>query len=200
MTAPTPVNATPLVRARFCQEWLTLIAKEPEPYRGRFLARVTDELRAEIDGASRVGWLPLSIHVTLSDILLSTYGVARAHDYYRRAFAESLRGPVLGPLMLTAARILGLSPASLVKWAPRAYDGSFRNAGTVTGEILGPGRARLVYADLPAMCATSDAWMTSPQGSAYGAYDVLGVEGVVRLDSRARAEGKMILELEWNER
>jgi hypothetical protein len=39
--------------------------------------------------------------------------------------------------------------------------------------------------------------MTSPHGSAYGAYDVLGVEGVVRLDLSGRPEGRLVLDLEW---
>jgi hypothetical protein len=200
MEASSKVGEGPLIRARFCQEWLAMIAKEEEPYRGRFLARVSPETRAQIETASRVGWLPLSIHVGFSEIQLETFGIARAHDYYRRAFAESLRGPVLGPLMMTAARLLGLSPASFVKWAPRGYDAGFRNAGQVQGEVLDAHRARLVYSNLPAMCTASDAWMTSSQGSAYGAYDVLGVEGVVRLDTSARAEGKMVLALEWSDR
>ncbi len=39
-----PANlAEPLVRARFCQEWLTLVGIEEEPYRSRFFARVTEK-------------------------------------------------------------------------------------------------------------------------------------------------------------
>jgi len=199
-TPPSSGSTVPLVRARFCQEWLAAIAKEEEPYRSRFLARVTGGMREQIEGAARVSWLPISVHVDLSEIQLETFGIARAHDYYRRAFATSLRGPVLGPLMLTAARLLGLSPTSFVRWASHAYDAAFKNAGGVVGEVLGPSRARLVYSSLPQVCTVSDAWMTSSQGSAYGAYDVLGVAGVVRLDTRARAEGRMVLELEWGDR
>lgn len=177
-----------------------MIAKEEEPYRSRFLARVTGEMREQIQGASRVAWLPLSVHVELSEIQLETFGVARAHDYYRRAFADSLKGPVLGPLVLTAARLLGLSPASFVRWASRAHEAGFKNAGAVVGEVLGPCHARLEYSRLPGICTASDAWLASTQGSAYGAYDVLGVEGVVRLDTRDRANGRMLVELEWVDR
>ncbi|HEY2513582.1 MAG TPA: hypothetical protein VGI39_22090 [Polyangiaceae bacterium] len=193
-------DTEPLVRARFCQEWLELVEKEDEPWRGRFHAAVSSDLRESIVGACRVAWLPVSAHVALSDAVAQAFGVARAHDYYRRAFALSLRGPVLGPLMQTGARVLGLSPATFARWAGKAYAGGFRNAGRIEGEVLGPGRARLNYFDLPEVCTASDAWMTSPQGSAYGAYDVLGVQGVVRLDHSRRREGKMVLDLEWNER
>ena len=200
MTTSSPNRPEPLVRARFCQEWLALIGIEEEPYRSRFFARVTDEMRGQIDGASRVAWLPLSIHVTLADIQLETFGVVRAHDYYRRAFASSVNGPILAPLVLTGARLLGLTPGSFVRWASRGYDAAYRNAGSLTGEVLERGRARLVFQDLPPMCTASDAWVMSTQGSTYGLYDMLHLEGVVRFDSRERAKGTIVLELEWGDR
>ncbi len=195
-----PGDSDPLVRARFCQEWLSLVAREEEPYKGRFFARVTEEMRQTIDGASRVAWLPLAVHVRLADIQLEAFGTARAHDYYRRAFSSSVKGPILGPLVLTGARLLGLSPASFVRWASRGYEAAYRNAGELAGEVLEARRARLVFSKLPAVCVASDAWLMSAQGSAYGVYDVLQLEGIVRLDTRERAGGKMVLELEWDDR
>ena len=39
--------------------------------------------------------------------------------------------------------------------------------------------------------------MQSAQGSAYGAFDALGVDGLVRLDLSTRSQGGMVLDLEW---
>jgi hypothetical protein len=157
-------------------------------------------MREQIVAASRVAWLPLAMHVQLAEIQLDTFGVQRAHEYYRRAFAASLNGPVLGPLMMTAARLLGVSPASFVRWAPRGYEAGFRNCGEVNGVVLGPQRARLEYSNLPAVAIQSEAWVTSTLSSAYGAYDVLQIEGVIRLDERGRTQGKLALDLEWGDR
>lgn len=200
MTLGSSDPSEPLVRARLCQEWLTLVGLEEEPYRGRFFARLTDEIRVKIEGASRVGWLPLPIHVHLAEVMLAAFGTVRAHDYYRRAFVSTLDGPLLRPLVRTGARVLGLSPASFVRWASRGYAASYRNVGELSGEVVAPDRARLVFRDLPAVCTASDAWLTSAQGSAYGVYDVLQISGVVRLDTRDRARGGMVLELEWTDR
>jgi hypothetical protein len=189
----------PAVRARFCQEWLALIAKEEDPYRARFFERLTPEMRAQIDGASRVAWLPIALHVRMADIQLESFGVARAHDYYRRAFVSAIEGPVFASLFVTAARVIGLSPASFVRWASRGYEAAFRNVGRLEGEVLGPGLGRLTFHELPPVCTASDAWVMSTQGSTYGVYDILKTKGVVRLDTRARAQGKMVLELEWGE-
>jgi hypothetical protein len=200
VTALPPERAEPLVRARFCQEWLTLIDSEEEPYRGRFLARVTEEMRAQIDTAPGATWIPLAVHVKLADIQLEAFGRTRAHDYYRRALSRNLMGPILSPLVRTGSRILGLSLASFIRWAPKGYDASYKHAGELTAEVLGRDRARVLFTNLPPVCTASDAWLMSAQGTAYGLYDVLHLEGVVRLDTSERANGGMALELEWSDR
>jgi hypothetical protein len=93
-----------------------------------------------------------------------------------------------------------MSPVTFVRWGSRVYEAAFRNVGRLEGEVLGPGRARLTFLELPAVCTASDAWVMSTQGTTYGVYDILKTEGVVRLDTRARAEGKMVLELEWGDK
>jgi hypothetical protein len=190
-------SAAPLVRARFCQEWLEQVAREDEPYKGRFFAALDPDMRQQIESATRVAWLPAGFHVRLADTLHETFGEVRAYDYYRRAFAHSLRGPIFGPAMKTISKLLDVTPASLVRWAGRGWEASFQNAGTLVGEILGPGKGRLVYTGLPPEFTASTPWMMSSQGSCYGAFDLVGAEGVVRVDLSGRAEGGMIVNMEW---
>ncbi|MGD0530398.1 MAG: hypothetical protein ABSE49_35010 [Polyangiaceae bacterium] len=187
------------MRARHLQEWLTNVEREDDPWRARFFAALPANTRATIEGTSKVEWLPAGMHVALADILTEAFGPVRAHAYYRRAFAASLRGPVLGPLLRTGLRVLGVTPASMLRWAGHGWRSSFRDCGSVAGEVLGPGRGRLLYADLPTVCTASEAWLDSAQGSAYGALDAMGATGVVRLDKSERARGGMVLEVEWIE-
>src|SRR5271170_3072945 len=121
MTPHSSGPAEPLVRARLCQEWLSSIAVEEEPYRSRFFATLTEEMVAQIDGMSRVAWMPLSVHVRLAEVQLEVFGAVRAHEYYRRAFVRTLTGPILGPLVRTGARLLGVSVGSCVRWASQGY-------------------------------------------------------------------------------
>jgi hypothetical protein len=100
----------------------------------------------------------------------------------------------------TGARLLGISVPTFVRWASRGWEAVFRHAGEMVGELVAPDRATLTYRGLPEVCTSSDAWMLSAQGSVYGAFDVLGVDGVVRVDMSARREGGMVLELVWTER
>jgi hypothetical protein len=191
--------AEPLVRARHLHEWLTNVEREDDPWRARFFAALPPETRKTIEGTSRVEWLPAGLHATLADLVAEAFGPVRAHAYYRRAFAASLRGPVLGPLLRTGFRVLAMTPASMLRWAGHGWRSSFRNAGSVSGELLGPARGRLIYADLPAALTASEPWVDSAQGSAYGALDAMGATGVVRLDKSDRAQGRVVLEVEWIE-
>lgn len=189
------------MRARHLQDWLALVSREPDPYRGRFFAGIEGRTRAVIEGAGRWDWLPVGLHVELADRLADAFGPARAHDYYRRAFRASVRGAVLGPLLETGIKLMGLSPASLLKWAGHGWNSSFRDCGSVKGVVLGPGHGLIVYDALPAVCTASAAWIDSAQGTAYGAYDLTGVtEGVVRMNKRRLEERHFELELEWSDR
>jgi hypothetical protein len=195
-----PTDPEPLVRARFCKEWLEQVALQPEPYRSKFFAGLEPSLREQIESSSRVGWLPVAIYVHLADVLQREFGGVQAHAYYRRAFAASLSSPFFAPVVQMGARLLGMTPAMFVRWASKGWDASFRNAGQLVGEVLGPGRAQLLYKELPHVFTDSDAWMLSCQASTYGALDFLGVQGVVRVGPNERTAGRMRLDLEWTER
>jgi hypothetical protein len=188
----------PRVRARHCQDWLAQVDKEEEPWRSRFQERLAPQVRELIESSARVGWLPVGTHVGLADVLQETFGDVRAHAFYRRAASGWLTGPLIGPALRTTARILDVTPASILRWAHRGWEVSFKEAGTLVGESHAPNHGRLIYRDLPPVCTASDAWLSSAQGSAYGVLDVLGFEGVVRIDTSGKSEGRMFVDLEWS--
>jgi hypothetical protein len=204
--SPSPLHETlpaghePVIRGRFLQEWLANMQREPERARTRFFALLPSASREQIEQAVRTTWLPAQLHALLADVTLEAMGEAHAHDYYRRAFARSLRGPFFASVMHAGVRIFGLSPGSFLRWASRAYEATLHNCGALRGEVLEEGRGALHYTDLPAFFTESDAWLDSALGSVYGAYDVLGTTGVARLDKSQRASGRMSVELEWTKK
>jgi hypothetical protein len=194
-----PSTSEPTFRARHLQEWLQNVEREEDPWRAKFFAAIPADIRIAIESANRVSFLPIAYHVKLADILLEAFGETRAHAYYRRAFAASLRGPILGPLFRTGTRLLGLTPASFLRWASKGWDSSVRNSGRLVGEVHGPTSGSLHYHELPHVCTASDAWIESAQGSAYGVLDMLRVPGIVRLDKSRRLAGGFDLHLEWTD-
>lgn len=159
------------VRARFLHEWLDNMEHEPTRLRLRFFAALPGDVRSTIEGAPRTSWLPMDLHVLLADITGAALGPASSYDYYRRSVSKSFRGPVLGPMLRTGTRLLGLTPATCLRWASHGWDAVFRDCGVVHGEVSAPGRGRMIYASLPAVCVASAAWIDSAQGSAYGLLD-----------------------------
>lgn len=190
----------PLVRARHLRDWLERVAGEEDPWRARFFEALPAATRTTIESAVRGTWLPMRFHVELADIMEAAYGPARAHQHYRRSFAESLQSGIFGPLLRTGTRLFGATPGTFLRWAHRGWDASFRNAGQLRGEVLGPGVGRLLYSGLPPVCIASDPWLDSAQGSAYGTLDILEIPGVIRLDKSRKSEGLMELTIEWSER
>jgi hypothetical protein len=197
---PQDTVTQPLVRARFCQEWLARMEEIEEPYKTRFFATLDRAFRHGIETASRVAWIPIDAHVRLADVTAEALGAVRAHAYYRATFAPAIQNPVFAPLFRTGAKLVGISVNTFVRWAGKGWQAAFSHAGELVGEVLGPDRARLTYKGLPEVCTRSDAWLTSAQGSVYGAFDLLGVDGVVRADLSTREQGGMVLSLEWVER
>jgi hypothetical protein len=189
-----------LTRARHLQDWLRFVAEEPEPWRGRFREALPADVARAITESGRADWLPVGLHVKLAETLHAAFGPARAHDYYRRAMGKNVRGPILGPLFRTGTKLLGLTPASFLRWASHGWKSSFRDCGSLTGHVIEPGRGRLVYENLPEVCCASAPWVDSAQGSAYGVYDMTGVGGVVRVDKHDLAQGHFELQLEWIDR
>jgi hypothetical protein len=190
----------PLVRAGHLKEWVNNLRHEEDPWREAFFSALPAIVLRQIEAAPRLDWLPATHHVLFADLMAQAFGPARSHDYYRRAFARALRGPFFSPIVRTGVRLLGVTPASFVRWCSRGWEASYKNCGSLRGEVLGPLRGRVVWSRLPAVCTASEAWLDSAQGSAYGIYDLVEVTGVVRLDKSGRASGTLKLEMEWTER
>jgi hypothetical protein len=190
----------PLVRAGHLQEWVSNLRREPDPWRAAFFSALSSDVLHDIECAARLDWLPVDYHVLFADLMAHAFGPARSHDYYRRAFAGALRGPFFAPIVRTGVRLLGLTPGPFLRWSSRGWEASYKNCGSLHGEVLGPLRGRVVWMQLPEVCTASDAWLDSAQASAYGIYDLVEVTGVVRVDKAERATGTLRLEMEWTER
>jgi hypothetical protein len=191
------VTRTSLVRARHLQAWLAFVEAMEAPYPERFSQHLAADTNKLIREAAPVTWLPARLHAELAEVGLAAFGARRAHEYYRWAFGLSMQGPLFGPLLRAGVAVFGLSPAGFLRWARRGWDLSFREAGSLDGEVIGPGRGRLMYRDVPRELAASNAWVESTASSFYGMLDFTRTTGVVRMVDRDLPAGNFTLELEW---
>lgn len=189
-----------MVRARHMQVWLDNMSREEDPWRKHFFALLPADVKHEVETTARLDWVPASYHALFADLVAEAFGPVRSHDYYRRSIASELRSPFWEGVVRTGVRLLGLNPGSFLRWAAKGWESSFRNCGTLRGEVVAPLRGRLLYEGLAPVLAASEAWLDSAQGSVYGVFDLCGVSGVARLDERGRGEARLVVELEWLER
>lgn len=136
------------------------IEREEEPWRTRFFDALPAATRTTIEDAPRLGWVPVDLPVELAEHVLTGVRTKHSHDYYRRAFADALRGPIFDALVRTGVRPLGVTPSALLRWRTRGGKRAFATAGRARAA-----RSRAAAA----LCSglhPSDGWLDSAQGSA----------------------------------
>jgi hypothetical protein len=131
-------DAEPLVRAGHLQEWFDNLRREHDPWRAAFFSALPAEVLEDVERAASLDWLPVRYHVHFADLMLGAFGPVRSHEYYRRAFAAALRGPFFWPIVRTGVRLLGLTPATFLRWCGRGWEASYKHCGPFTASRWGP--------------------------------------------------------------
>lgn len=126
-------------------------------------------------------WLPMELDVAFADELLTSLGAPAAHQFYVDFTLATFGGSIIGPLVQGAIRLSGATPGVAIKWWPRGWEGLFRNAGKLSGELIADEHARLTYVDLPRMCVQSSAWVDSLRSALHAALALCEAGGNVTI-------------------
>ena len=134
---------TPRVLAAFVQMHLQVITGR-SPALAKHLREVVDPgVLKEIETASRISWVPLEHHVTLTEC---TYGAGDrplASEICRLTVLESFDQPFLKPLFRGALAVLGPSLDRFARWTPKAWYTLFRDVGPLSWIPGEPGSGSL---------------------------------------------------------
>lgn len=163
------------MRAAHVQENLRSLDALGEGVRARVRAAIGPALVAEIEGASRVGWVPAALDVALTRAIGRELGDEAVRRWSRDALIASAATPLLRGFVGTAMRTLGASRAVL-RWAPRAWNTIYRNAGELQHETEANGTVVLVY-EGPREIAGDDTYLIGVAGAFEGALEVCGARG-----------------------
>jgi hypothetical protein len=120
----------PEVRASVTQGYLRVFREQTTATAERIESGVPGGT-GPIDDMPRLSWLPLETHMQLLESAHVAVGDDRFRLSSRHATRQSFDAPPLTGLVQTAARLFQVSPAGLLRWAPRGWAASFRNAGSV---------------------------------------------------------------------
>lgn len=170
----------PEMRAAQLKEDLTALKDLGHDVASRILADLPAPLLRRIVHSTRVDWLPFELCLDLTRAVHEVGGDDGVRRWARAAVGRSVATSLFKPLVETAIRLFGVSPASIFRVAPQAWQQSFRGCGDLVVLSQAPGTCRLALRDVPP-AVRDRAFFLSIAGALEAPFDTCEVEGQVRL-------------------
>ncbi|WP_157069293.1 hypothetical protein [Sandaracinus amylolyticus] len=150
--------------------------------------RELEVVRAPLRETGILGWVSAELHADVCRAIVRGLGPDRARVFWADLTTESMRAPLMRPIVSAALSIDGRRPESLIRRAPRVWELVTRGAGELTATKIDDG-IHLDYAHLPrAFCET--AFLLAQVGTCDACLAAVGATGdaSIELDpSGARA-------------
>jgi hypothetical protein len=122
------------MRATHTKSLLRSARKLPPKEQRQILATIGDEAAEKIDDAIAVGWLPMTLHMLLSDTIRAEIGSERNIQLWRETMTETYDRVLLRGFIDASVGLFGLTPASLFRQGPYIYRQLTRGLGDLTVE------------------------------------------------------------------
>ncbi len=146
----------------------------------RILADMPPQHLRRIEQAARTDWLPVELGVLLGELIWRHVGPEGMRAWSRAALRRSMAGTIMGPLLDTAVRLLGLSPAGLFKMAPQGWRAAFRDAGELAIVESGPATIVMDLQGLPEGMSR-EPFVAGIAGALEAIFETCKVAGAVQL-------------------
>ncbi|UJR79932.1 hypothetical protein [Sandaracinus amylolyticus] len=150
--------------------------------------RELEVVRAPLREAGILGWVPAELHADVCRAIVRALGQDRARIFWADLMNESMRSPLMRPIVSAALSIDGRTPESLIRRAPRVWELVTRGAGELTATKVDSGM-RLDFVQLPrAFCEI--AFLLTQVGTCDACLAAVGTTGEVTTEldpSAARA-------------
>jgi hypothetical protein len=188
--------ATPQVRALTSQVALQHIDRLPAAQRDAILVAVGDVTGAR--DAFQFNWIPFATQIRILDAMRAHLKPADWIASQRALMHAYLDKPVLRGLFDTAVRMLGLSVPTLARWAPRAFDALFKEAGLLRFEPGSATELALVLERFPTALMSSGSFVESLQAALETIFTLTKTTGRVEVADFDPARGHARYTLRWS--
>jgi hypothetical protein len=187
----------PRILASFVQSTLDAADRADARLGARLRSRLAPATLRSVEDAASISFLPVALDVEVTECLFAEAGEERAREVMRSNLASTFEAPVLASLVSAATRMLGREPARLFRWSPKVWGQLYRDAGELRWIEAGPSAGRLVYEGLPAQVVASRPYLVGVEAALSATFELLGVEGEVRLSDVDPRLGRAMYELSW---
>jgi hypothetical protein len=151
----------------------------------------------QIESSTRVDWVPYSTHLKLDEAVLEVLGHDRYLNFRRRHTNQLSESATMRQVLSGVLSLFGVSPRRLYQMSPRAYQYLVRDGGSFTVEDDGPGRVKIIYADVPAELVSSPVWRLGLVGTFQAMLDLARRKGEVEVSAHDVERGTVVVVATW---
>jgi len=188
----------PQTRARFAQSTQEEVLALP-PAKAAAIRMRTGAAWQRISSAPPVSWLDEETYNALTESIRAELGDKEMQRMYRRLGRRILSNPNLQAFVESVIRMLGMSPHSLLKAAPRGRASIVQNSGILIYEWSSDRSAKLHLRDFPASTFRTGTTVVLLSGTWLGLLDAAdcGSEAAVTMQNVDLQAGMATFVLTW---
>lgn len=185
------------MRAAQTQAVLVRIDRMPDAERTKILTRFGTAGREEVDAALPVAWLPMGLHMKLSDALRDVVGSEGTARVFQQAMTSVFERPILRSFISLTTGIFGVTPHGLLKRSDRIYEQITRNLGELSYVQRGLTEGEIHLVGFPGKDFTFECYVDGMRGCLLAALDLCKIRGEVLVLSKSGASGSVTYQLIW---
>jgi hypothetical protein len=193
--------AQPCIRGFMSRMILDAARNLPADKQRRVFSLTPDKVLALIDSTPRLGWVPLEESMKLSDAIHQALGNPGFRQFFATLSERMLTYPLLQSFFDGAARLFGLTPQSLLKWSPYAWEQAFRDCGRLAylpiREAANNGRAEMTLEDFPPALLRSGTFAESLAGTFDMYLRRVSKQGRVEIRDVNLEKGRVVYDISW---
>jgi hypothetical protein len=187
------------MRAAQTQSLLAAVERLPAADRTKIRALIGEAAIDRVLDALSVTFLPMSLHMHVSDCIRDVVGPGRNVDVWRETMLFAFDRPLLRSFVEMTTRIFGVSPSGLFKRAQKVNELITRNAGSLSFEPTGPHSGTMTLTGFPAHQFRFICYVEGLAGCLEATLALCRCTGSVKVLEQA-ADGRVSYAIEWRER
>ncbi len=172
----------PQTRARFAQSIIEEVKALP-PKQWHAIRDKTGRAWEQILQAPSVAWLDEATYNALTETIRAQLGDTESQQLYRRLGRRVLDNPNFQSFIEATIRLLGMSPHTILKVAPRARESVVLDSGSLRYERVDTRCARLHLRDFPATTYATGTTVILLSGTWLGLLDVAGAGSTAKVSN-----------------
>lgn len=186
----------PAIRAMQTRSLLGAVRALPVSERQVCLASVEGAIAAQIDRSIAMSWMPMELHMKLSDATRAVIGQQRFIDLFEQTMMSSWSSPLLNGFVKMSTTLLGVTPSSLIQRTPYVYSHVTQNLGSMEAEHSSH-HASIRLRGFPANLYDFQCYVDGTRGCLRSLYPLTHSVGTVEVSDVDLRRGDCLYDLRW---